>query len=101
MAPTTTHEDDRRTLGQRRINIVWEFTQSLIAGFVVMAVLYVSTRMVVAALDGTASQHQIANANLAFGFLIGIANLVIGFYFGRTNHNRVGGIGSKSETEGR
>jgi hypothetical protein len=26
-------------------------------------------------------------------FLTGIANLVIGFYFGRTNHERVGGVG--------
>lgn len=29
----------------------------------------------------------------AFVFLYGIANLVIGFYFGRTNHQRVGGPG--------
>ena len=29
----------------------------------------------------------------AFVFLTGVANLVIGFYFGRTNHQRTGGIG--------
>lgn len=31
-------------------------------------------------------------------FLFGVANLVTGFYFGRTNHQRTGGIGPNSGT---
>ncbi|HVJ72020.1 MAG TPA: hypothetical protein VM531_11045 [Sphingomicrobium sp.] len=98
---TTTSEQDRSTAGQRRINILWELTQSFIAGLVVMAVLYVSSRMILSALPGEATMHQIANANLAFVFLTGVANLVIGFYFGRTNHQRTGGIGIRASGETR
>jgi len=29
-------------------------------------------------------------------FLFGVANLVTGFYFGRTNHQRTGGIGPQN-----
>jgi hypothetical protein len=29
----------------------------------------------------------------AIVFLFGVANLVTGFYFGRTNHQRSGGVG--------
>lgn len=89
---TTTHEQDRHSLGQRRVNIIWETTQSMIAGSVVLCVLYVSSSMVIAALTTAATSSQIANAQTAFIFLSNIASLVIGFYFGRTNHQRVGGV---------
>ena len=74
ISPTTTQEEDKHTAGQRRINLVWEVTQAAIAILVVGANVY-------AALAGVDS---ILLANAFF--------LVIGFYFGRTNHSRTGGI---------
>lgn len=71
---TTTSEQDRHTLGQRRINLVWEGTQATIAIGVTAATLY-------AALQGIESS---ALGNAFF--------LVVGFYFGRTNHERIGGV---------
>lgn len=93
LKPEHPTEPALRTAGQRRINLLWEVTQALIAGGVVTTILYVSAKMVLAALGGPATEKQVAFANLAFVFLTGVANLVIGFYFGRTNHARTGGIG--------
>ena len=74
VASTTTSEQDRHSLGQRRVNLVWEGTQAAIAVSVTCATLY-------AALNGIESS---ALGNAFF--------LVVGFYFGRTNHQRVGGV---------
>ncbi len=82
-----------RSAGQRRINVIWEYTQAFIAGMVVTTVLLVSAYQTISGAEAI----KIA----AFGFLIGVANLVIGFYFGRTNHQRVGGIGGALQDEGR
>ena len=72
---TTTLEEDKHTSSARSINMIWEFTQALIAMGVTAATLYMSIHgMVVEALG-----------NAFF--------LVIGFYFGRTNHARTGGTG--------
>jgi hypothetical protein len=74
LAPTTTPEQDRHSLGQRRVNLIWEITQALIALAVTVAtfiMLYVG-------------KEAAALTNAFF--------LVIGFYFGRTNHQRVGGV---------
>lgn len=70
------------TSGQRRINLIWEFTQATIA----LAVC--ASTLVVAAILAT------REVGLAESFLL-LSNgffLVIGFYFGRTNHERVGGV---------
>lgn len=91
-APETTAAQDLVQAGQRRINLVWEFTQTFIAGAVVTTILYVAAKMVLAAIGHDATEKQVAFANLAFVFLTGVANLVIGFYFGRTNHQRIGGV---------
>lgn len=69
------------TAGQRRINIIWEITQALIAISVTIASLIVA-------------------ATLAFFLLLSNAFFVIiGFYFGRTNHQRTGGVGVKDDQE--
>ncbi len=73
---STTSEQDRKTFGQRRINLIWEITQAFIALSVTVGALY-------AAMHGTVSE-MLGNAFF----------LVIGFYFGRTNHQRVGGVGA-------
>lgn len=71
---TTTQEEDRHSFGQRRINLVWETTQAFIAIVVTVANVY-------AALQGIDSPPL---NNTFF--------LVVGFYFGRTNHERIGGV---------
>jgi hypothetical protein len=71
---TTTAEENRHASGQRRVNIIWEATQATIALTVAIATVY-------AALQG------IESAALGNAFF-----LVVGFYFGRTNHERVGGV---------
>lgn len=77
-----------KTAGQRRINLIWEYTQAFIAGTVVSTVLFVAAMLAISVNGATAQQVA------AFVFLTGVANLVIGFYFGRTNHQRQGGVGS-------
>lgn len=84
--PKTTSEEDRKTAAQRRVNIIWEVTQALIALAVSMTTLYVAARL------GVASTGDMA----AFLLLSNAFFLVIGFYFGRTNHQRTGGVGGDS-----
>lgn len=72
-----------RTEDQRRISGIWERTQQFIALSVVAATLAVILLLVFRKDDDTAT---------ALAILFGLANLVIGFYFGRTNHTRVGGV---------
>ena len=72
--------------GQRRVNLMWEVTQAIIAISVVEAVLFVGVQN---ALNDP--------AGAAFVLLSGLANLVIGFYFGRTNHTRTGGTGDRPD----
>ncbi len=83
LPPTTTAEQDLRTAGQRRINGIWEGTQALIAVCVVLATLY--SAVFVPGID-----------KAAFTFLTNVLFVVIGFYFGRTNHQRTGGVGGES-----
>lgn len=80
---TTTAEEDRVTHGQRRINLLWEVTQSLIALVVTSSTLYVAAKRSSSSPSETAAFLLLSN-----GFF-----LVIGFYFGRTNHSRTGGVG--------
>lgn len=79
---TTTVEQNLRTAGQRRINLIWEYTQAFLAVAVVLSVLFVA---VLLALQGTPDLQQIALVMLASQ-----ASLITGFYFGRTNHARIG-----------
>jgi hypothetical protein len=75
VASTTTKEEDLHSLGQRKINLIWEVSQALIALSIVGA-------NVVAAFWLPVQNTLLANAFF----------LVIGFYFGRTNHARQGGV---------
>ena len=69
--------------GQRDINRIWERTQQTIALAVVAVTLVVG---------GFKAVTDTGDAS-AFTLLASLANLVIGFYFGRTNHQRTGGVG--------
>ena len=89
--PRTTSEDDRKSAGQRRVNIIWEVTQAFIALAVTLATLYVASRLAVTGGADMAAFLLLSNAFF----------LVIGFYFGRTNHSRQGGIGGSDLREPR
>jgi hypothetical protein len=71
---TTTSEQDRHSLNQRTVNMLWEGTQAIIASAVTVA-------FIVAQFKGIESNT-----------LNGAFFLIIGFYFGRTNHTNVGGV---------
>lgn len=83
-SPTTTAQEDLTTAGQRRINLIWEYTQAIIALGVVFSTM---ASGVFAAF--THSQEPVPTImSVAFG-------TVVGFYFSRSNHTAIGGIGHK------
>jgi hypothetical protein len=88
LPPTTTTQQDLTHEGQRRINLIWERTQATIALFVVFATLGVAGYLAV-----KDPQFQIPTIfSVAFG-------TVVGFYFSRTNHAAIGGVGYKPDQE--
>jgi F0F1-type ATP synthase membrane subunit c/vacuolar-type H+-ATPase subunit K len=89
--PTSTAEEDRGTAGQRAVNLLWEHTQRQIALAVIGAALMVGMALAVFGRWIGSPDIQLA----AVVFLFGVANLVTGFYFGRTNHTRVGGVAQR------
>jgi len=81
---TTTVQEDLTTASQRKVNLIWETTQSIIAITVVIATMSVGVFGFL-----TKGIMDIPNSlAIAFG-------TVIGFYFSRTNHAAIGGIGEK------
>ena len=82
VAPTTTAAADLVVAGQRRINLVWEFTQAIVAISVTGSTLYVA---------GTMAVRGQGNDG-AFLLLSNVFFLVIGQYFSRTNHTKTGGV---------
>lgn len=89
-APTSTEEEDRGTASQREINLIWETTQMKVALSVIWSSLAVAAILAVGGTLLGTPDVQLA----AVVFLFGVANLVTGFYFGRTNHTRRGGVDS-------
>jgi hypothetical protein len=88
--PTTTAQQDLTTAGQRKVNLIWEYTQAAIA----ISVIVVS---MVAAVMAMLTGKEVS------AFLSFVCGNVVGFYFSRTNHAAIGGIGSKPQSsyEGR
>jgi|ERR1700723_378166 len=86
LPPNTTSQQDMVTAGQRRVNLIWEVTQALIAVTVVVSTMGAS-------IWGFVSKYteQVPTVfSLAFG-------TVVGFYFGRTNHEKTGGVGARPQ----
>ena len=77
LAPTTTEQEDIVTAGQRRINIIWEITQAIIAIGITGSIIYCAV--------AKSTSPELTNAFF----------LIVGFYFSRTNHSAVGGVGPK------
>lgn len=84
LTPTTTEQEDVVTAGQRRVNLIWEFTQAAIAIVVVVANMFAAVYNV---LQNRAVDVPMILSSSLF--------LIIGFYFSRTNHTQIGGIGQK------
>jgi hypothetical protein len=86
LGATTTFQEDLTTAGQRRVNLIWEWTQSFVTVIVVMA------NMIVAVVNairqaGVVSEHPAILSSALF--------LILGFYYSRTNHAAIGGVGTK------
>jgi hypothetical protein len=81
LPPTTTHQEDQVTKGQRAINKIWEVTQAIIALSVTAAKIYTAI-------------FQIESPDLTNAFF-----LVVSMYLVRTNHQLIGGV--KSGDKGR
>jgi hypothetical protein len=94
----TTFQEDLTTAGQRRINLIWEYTQAFVAAIVV------TTNMGVAVVIAL---KEVPPVLLANGLIVpGVRPefptilssslfLIVGFYFSRTNHAAIGGVGAK------
>lgn len=90
--------DILRTEDQRRISGIWERTQQVIALSVVVPTIFVASVLSVAAVLSPASSGETRALGLtAFTLLATLTGSVIGFYFGRTNHQRVGGETTPTE----
>lgn len=77
LSSKTTAEEDKHSASQRRVNLIWEYTQAAIA-----------LQVVVASLTGAFYfGRETVPPLLTNAFF-----LIVGFYFGRTNHQRVGGV---------
>jgi hypothetical protein len=75
--------------GQQKVNLIWEFTQAAIAVLITMAIVTASIMVLVT------GKGEIPNI-LCAGF-----GLVVGTYFQRTNHIKIGGVGYKPPYEER
>lgn len=76
---TTTSEQDRKTAGQRRINVIWEVTQASVTILITVAAIFCAIQKIDADV-------------LNFAFVA-----VISTYYARTNHTKVGGVGGEHE----
>ena len=86
VSPTTTVQEDLTHAGQRKINLIWEYTQAAVALMVVVA------NMVVGVYQGlNAGAFQMPFPTILSSSLF----LIVGFYFSRTNHASIGGVGPK------
>jgi hypothetical protein len=79
MPDSTIAQQDKTRAGQRRINLIWETTQGLIAVAITSAKIYCSVK-------------NIESPELTNAFF-----LIVSMYFVRTNHHLTGGVGARPE----
>lgn len=87
LPPDTTAAEDLVTSGQRRINVLWETTQAIVALMVTAATLWVSGNLALQGRGDTAAFLLLSNA-----FFV-----VISTYLTRTNHTKTGGVGHQQD----
>lgn len=85
VAPTTTTQEDLTFAGQRKVNLIWEFTQAGLALVVVASNVSVAIYMVVSRIPFTEYPPILSHSLF----------LIVGAYFSRTNHAAIGGVGPK------
>lgn len=85
LPPDTTKQQDQMVEGQRRINFIWEVTQAIIAVTVICGLVALSAYSFIIGKPEMKVPESLTNA----------AFLIVGFYFSRTNHQAIGGIGNK------
>ncbi len=85
LTPTTTKQQDITHAGQRKINLIWEVTQAITALVMVTGSMWLA---IYGVLTGKEVKTPESLTNALF--------LIIGFYFQRTNHQNIGGIGRKN-----
>lgn len=101
LAPTTTEQDDLVTEGQRKVNLIWETTQSRIALMVVCAGVLLNSILVLMIILGNkeVTVTQLALISISLQFINLTVGIVIGFYFSRVNHQAKGGVGAQPQIE--
>lgn len=95
--PETVDEVNERSLktsGQRKVNLIWERTQAMIAVSVVATTLLVNGLLALYPPESDRGTSALMQLNV-------MSALVTGFYFGRTNHQRSGGVGGNEVIGGR
>lgn len=85
LPPRTTIQQDLIVAGQRRINLIWEYTQAVIAVILVGATAAAALKLVFK----PAGNQEVPT------ILAGLCGMVVGSYFQRTNHMNIGGVGAK------
>ena len=95
VSPTLASEqqdEEAKTLkGQRNVNIIWEVTQAIIALIVTVGVVFVAVHNGISASAEIHTEFPPVLANAFF--------LIVGFYYSRTNHQAIGGMGRKANTD--
>lgn len=103
VAPDTTKQQDLVVAGQRAVNLLWETTQSKIALWVIGVGMFINSALIVALvlIGKDITVNRLAVISIALQFINLTAGIVIGFYFSRTNHTNIGGVGPKPQNESR
>lgn len=104
LAPNTTEQEDLVAHGQREINLIWETTQSHIARMAVYTGIGINVLVPIILLfiEGEIPTAKVAVIAACLGAVNTTVGIIIGFYFSRTNHTAIGGVGKKPipSTEG-
>lgn len=79
LPPNTTRQQDMVVAGQRRINLIWEFTQAAVTILITAAAIYCAV-------------YKITADVLNYAFIA-----VISTYYARTNHTKIGGVVANQE----
>lgn len=101
LPPETTHQEDMVTAGQRAVNLLWETTQARIALVVIFVGMFVNASLICVLVisNKDISVNRLAVISIALQFINLTAGIIIGFYFSRTNHTNIGGVGKKATAQ--
>ena len=92
-------EQSTMAAGQRKVNLIWEHTQRAIAIFSVFSAILINATSVIVVLFiiKEITVNQLAIISMCLQFINLTAGIIIGFYFSRTNHQKIGGVSSNQD----